>query len=56
MLAPLPLNFRCLPVPSPCLLPSPRSFPDLPYDEEADIKAYADYAKKLLPFVTDTIE
>jgi hypothetical protein len=34
----------------------PPSFPDLPYDPEADIQAYKGYAKKLLPFVTDTIE
>ena len=31
-------------------------FPDLPYDAEADIKAYEQLSKRLLPFVTDTIE
>jgi hypothetical protein len=48
--------------PSPHLSPPPltphlpSSFPDLPYDVEADIKDYREYVKKLLPYVTDTIE
>lgn len=54
-----PLSHGC-PLPHtpthPTHTPGLHRFPDLPYDVEADIPRYKEYAARLAPFVTDTID